>query len=373
MRVLITSVSAGSGHLRAAEALEAAFKIKYPEVEVLHINLMDLVSKTFRKIYEDGYMFLADRVPSMWNWLYETSDKNGNQSSTQRVINTFQRNCANPFLKFLESYRPDVIVTTHFLTAQILSSGVVFPSIPIETVITDYDLHRIWLSPLSRRYYVGDTSIIKRFDLSGIDSFRVVASGIPIHPIFQESVNRDFVFSKYKLDPSIPMVLLLSGGLGFGALEPVVKRLIMLPTPVQLVTVSGKNTELRQRLERLKSSKSVQCRHLGYVSNMHELMGSASFVVSKAGGLTTSECLAKGAPMIITSAIPGQEQKNANFLVSKGAGLWPANLDELVALVISLLQAPSDLSAMRNRARLASNPQAAFVIADSVLHSLCFA
>lgn len=373
MKVLITSVSAGAGHMRAAQAVESAFKIKHPTVEAFHVNVMDLVSKAFRKVYEDGYMLLADRAPAMWGWIYEATGKNGNHSSAQRAINAFQRNCAQPFLAFLEKFRPDVILTTHFLTTQILSSGRTFPAIPVEVVVTDYDLHRIWLSPLSRRYYVGDAVVGERFERYGINSARVTASGIPVHPDFSTESMRFPVLSRLNLNPNIPTLLLLSGGLGFGSLEMTLRRLIKFTKPLQIITVSGRNAEMRARLEKLPSSKTVVVRNLGFVDNMPELLSAADLVVTKAGGLTTAECLAKGVPMVVMSALPGQEQKNADFVLSREAGWQPNNLDQLASVVASLLNAPRELARLSANARAAGKPRAAFTIADSVLNPLCVA
>jgi len=373
VRALITSVSAGSGHVRAAQAIEAAFKQEHPDVEALHVNVMDLVSKPFRRLYEDGYMLLADKAPAMWGWLYETTARNGNHSGAQRAINAFQRNCAQPFLAFLEKFKPDVIVTTHFLTPQILSSGVTFPSIPVEVVITDYDLHRMWLSPLARRYYVGDACVVGKFERLGYDLNRVTVSGIPIHPAFSQDFPRSETLLNMGLDPELPTLLLLSGGLGFGSLETTVKRLIMLKMPLQIITVSGRNAELRSKLMKLRPSEAIALRNLGYVDNMHELLGAVDLIVTKAGGLTTAECLAKGAPMVIVSALPGQEQKNADFVLSKQAGWQPNNLDQLVSVVTSLINAPRELARLRDNARAAGRPRAAFTVVETVLNSFCVA
>jgi processive 1,2-diacylglycerol beta-glucosyltransferase len=373
VKILITSVSAGSGHVRAAQAIEAAYKLEHPDIEALHVNVMDLVSKPFRRLYEDGYMLLADKAPAMWGWLYDATDRSGNHSGAQRAINAFQRNCSRPFLSFLENFSPDMIISTHFLVPQILSSGVMFPSIPMEVVITDYDLHRMWLSPLVRRYYVGHERVAETFSRYGLDSSRVTVSGIPIHPSFSEKISRDEVLQSLGFEPGVPTVLLMSGGLGFGSLEATLKRLLNIKSRLQIITVCGKNAEMLARVSTLQPPANIAVKNLGYVNNMHELLGVSDLAITKAGGLTTAECMAKGVPMVIVSALPGQEQKNADFVLSKQAGWQPNNLDQLVSVVVSLLNAPHELARLRMNARAAGAPMAAFTIASNALNAFCLA
>ncbi len=370
MRILITSVSSGSGHVRAAEALQAAFQEAHPHVTVEHVNVLDHIHPTIRKIYEDGYAFVADHAPGMWRLLYDTTDKQGNHGGVQRALNALQRQGATPFLEFLDRWKPDAIVSTHFLAPQLLSSAVIDPNIPMEVVITDYDLHRLWINRVVRRYYVADETVAQKGRGFGLRDDRFVVTGIPIHPLFSRCISRSDALHALGLSEDRPTVLLLSGGMGFGNVERAFKSLLEIRSPFQIVTIAGKNQVLKRKLSGISAPKHIECRHFGFVSNMHEFLSAADVVVTKSGGLTTAESLAKGVPMVIFTALPGQETRNAEFVESSGAGIFVKQPAHLKAAVEKLVSSAGERFRFQIQARAAGRPHAAFDVAKNVIANL---
>jgi processive 1,2-diacylglycerol beta-glucosyltransferase len=366
-------VSSGSGHVRAAEALKAAARYSFPGVTVEHINVLDHVHSTIRKIYEDGYAFVADHAPGMWHLLYDTTDKQGNHGGVQRALNSLQRQCARPFLNFLQQWKPDAILSTHFLTPQLLSDKSVGRMPPVDVVVTDYDLHRLWIAPLVRHYYVADELVVQKARAFGLNENKFSVTGIPIDPRFERAYPRDEVLRNINLDEHAPTVMLLSGGMGLGHVERTFRSLLEIRRSFQIVTISGKNQALCTRLRKIPTPAHIRCRHFGYVSNMHELLSATDVLITKSGGLTTAESLAKGVPMVIFSALPGQERRNAEFVESAGAGILARKPDDVRLSVEKLVSSATERFRFQVQARAAGRPRAAFDIIHSMVSNLTLA
>ena len=371
-RVLIASVSTGAGHLRAAEAVEAALHINHPNLKVMHVNAMHYVSKPFRRIYEDSYAFMVNRAPSLWASVYGATDRRKNNPDSYSLLNSFQSLNASALFECIERFEPHRILTTHFFLPHILSARIRARRfhVPLECVITDFDLHRSWVDSCVSHYYVAREKVAIKLVREGINREKITVSGIPIHPDFLKATDKSKILTKMGLHPHVPTLLVLSGGLGFGALEKTVKHLLKLKSRVQIITVAGKNEEKLKRLNALQPPSHISLVNYGYVTNMAELIACSDMVVTKAGGLTISECLAQGAAIIIYGSIPGQEQKNSAYVKLKGAAVEAENVDDLLLKVQSFLEVPEVLHRFRHNARECGKPQAAFNVADSLASHL---
>jgi processive 1,2-diacylglycerol beta-glucosyltransferase len=188
--------------------------------------------------------------------------------------------------------------------------------------------------------------------------------------LFLKDIDKAAALERLGLRAGVPTLLVLSGGLGFSALEKILQRLLTLKERLQIITVAGKNAPLRERLNRLIPPKNISIVNLGYVTNMHEIVETADLVVTKAGGLTVSECMVKGLPMVLVSPIPGQEEKNAEFVRRSGAGIVVEDPIGLAGAVHDLLISPRTMENFRHNARLFAKPLAAFTITDTLLRDL---
>lgn len=366
MRLLFLSVSAGAGHVRAAEALASAAKRMHPDAVVENRDVLDFTAKGYRKAYAGSFLALVDRAPALWGYLYEASDRRGpskEEGIRKKLVQLFDKLEFDAFRRFVRGFAPDVVVSTHFLPCQVFA-----PSrrrgrdaFPLHVVVTDFDVHAFWAQPTADLVHVATEELKAILASRGIDATRIAVSGIPIAEGFGAAREKGAARTALGLAPSLPTALVMSGGAGVGAMEETVSALLDGP-PVQLLAVAGRNEALKASLEKLRVPPGSALRAYGFVTNVEELMAAADLAVTKSGGLTTAECLARGLPMLVRDPIPGQEERNADFLLEAGAGLKAHGLASLRFKAHALLADPPRLARMSAAARSAARPRAAEAI-----------
>ncbi|UPG93181.1 MGDG synthase family glycosyltransferase [Luteibacter aegosomatissinici] len=375
-RILLLSVSAGAGHVRAADALEAtisALAAQGGQVEALHLDVMDFVPSSFRRIYADFYLGLITRYPRLWGMLYRITDDARPDAVVQRMRRTIERLNTRRLRAAIADFAPDAIVCTHFLPAEMLArqirKGRV--SAPVYLQVTDFDLHRMWLVPGMSGYFAGSPEIAHRMHAVGLPAERVHTTGIPVMPAFAERHDRSVLAHRFGMDPTRPAYLVMGGGAGVGALDELADTLLSAGGDFQLVVLAGRNEDMLGRLRRLAAGKHAgRLFPQGYTRHVEQLMACCDLAITKPGGLTTSECLAMGLPMIVNAPIPGQEERNADYLLEQGAA-WKAIDAVALAWRIQALRAdPAHLAAMAARARAIGRPHAARDVVDIVLAQL---
>lgn len=368
-RIAIFSVSAGAGHVRAAQAIEAAAGALFPNVEATHVDVMSLVSRAFRKTYADGYLQVVGRGPALWGYLYTRTDRVATESTVNRLRETIERLNTRRFAAKLRELDPDVVICTHFLPAQLLSRMIrkgTFDK-PVWVQVTDFDFHASWIHERMTGYLAADDGIGRRMAERGIPQDEIRVTGIPVMPVFGEAWSRETCAAELGIDPSRRTVLLLAGSAGVTAIGALVDRLLPLDERLQVVAVTGRNTALLEDLRRRAAAVPGRLFPVGFTTTIERVMACADVAVTKPGGLTTSECLAMGLPMIVVSPIPGQEERNAEYLVANGAGLRAGSPDELAAQVAGLLAEPERLESLAANARRLGHPDAARRVLEAVL------
>jgi processive 1,2-diacylglycerol beta-glucosyltransferase len=369
-RVLILSASAGAGHIRSAQAIEAAFTTMGAAEEVRHVDTLQHTNPLFRNLYSKLYLDMVDKMPEVLGWLYDQSDK---PWKSERRKLAFDKLNTRPFVKLLEQYQPEITVCTHSLPAEIISWLATKERlvIPQAIVITDFDVHALWLCRHYEHYFVAMDETRAHLEALGVLARNVTVSGIPIDPVFAEPKDRLAMRAKHGLDAERKILLLSAGGFGVGRLETLITSLLRLQHPAQIVAVCGRNAELKDELERqarsLRSGHPVGIKVLGYTTQMDELMAAADLVVGKPGGLTTSEALARGLVFVVVNPIPGQEERNSDHLLEEGAAIRCNNLPVLAYKIDRLLDDPARLTAMRANALRLARPRAAYDIVAKLL------
>ena len=360
-RVLILSASAGAGHVRAAQALDRAFADAGAAREVHHVDTLQYTNKVFRTLYSKAYIELVDRAPDVLGWLYDWLDTPWEKERRRLAWDKLN---TRPFVRMIEKHRPDLVLCTHFLPAEIISwlkaKGRL--ACPQAIVVTDFDVHAMWLCHHFEHYFVAIDETREHLVRLGIPREKVTVSGIPIDPVFAVSKPKDAMRRKLGLRPDRTVVLLSAGGFGVGSLEHAVTSLLELRHPAQVVVVCGRNEELRRRLDALAADRSGGSNALavvGYTTEMDEYMSAADVFVGKPGGLTTSEALAKALLLVIVNPIPGQEERNSDHLLEQGAAIRCNNLPVLAYKIDELLDDPARATSMRERARRLARPDAA--------------
>jgi processive 1,2-diacylglycerol beta-glucosyltransferase len=363
-RVLILSASAGAGHLRAAEAVERAIALEDPSARVRNLDVLGFASRAFRAAYSKWYLTLVDRAPALWGYLYDKLDRPARHPlGLRRALDHWNTRGLREEVTALD---PDAIVCTHFLPGDVLAAqkrkGRLRARLGV--VVTDADVHRLWIHRGVTRYFVARDDAAALLAAAGFGPGEVEVSGIPIDPRFAAEADRPALRLKHGLPESGPVILLLGGGFGVGPVQEMAARLEEAQRPACIVVVAGRNESLRKSLERAAGKRT---RVLGFTTEIHEWMAAADLLVTKPGGLTTSEALARGLPMVLVNPIPGQEQHNADALLESGAAVRAHALAVLGFKVDTLLGDAPRLAAMRAAARRAARPQAAQRIAQWAL------
>jgi processive 1,2-diacylglycerol beta-glucosyltransferase len=372
-RLLILSASAGAGHMRAAEAVLAACRERWPDAEARHVDVLTLTPAPFRRLYGKGYLDFVNKAPELVGMIYDRSDRPPKHPAADRLRLLAGRLNTRPLVRLLREFDPDVVCHTHFLPAEIVAhqrrKGRV--RAPHAVVVTDFDVHRFWLCKGAARYFVARDENRVHLQALGEPADAVRVTGIPIHPDFGSVLDLAALRAKHALEAGRPLLLVLCGGFGVGPIESLVESLTKTVKDAQLVVVAGRNEALRKALERRAQAAALPTRVLGFTTEMHEWMAVADLAVTKPGGLTTSEALALGLPIVVANAIPGQETRNATMLFEAGAAISGENPLTVGYRVAQLLASPERLRAMRAAARSLGRPRAAAQIAEELgrLHS----
>jgi processive 1,2-diacylglycerol beta-glucosyltransferase len=361
MKILIASASVGAGHVRAAEAVELALRQTGAPLEIRNDDVLSFTPKAFRKVYRDAYFQMVARSPQVVGWLYHATDKPFHKDVVQRKVeqaNTLQ------FVKATRAFDADVAICTHFLPTALLDRERRHGRFRgrIVTVVTDFEVHGMWLSVPSDHYFVATDEARAYLEALGIDAAKITVSGIPTHPVFQQQKDRLEMRRKHGLREDVPVVLVSAGGFGVASAEPMLRTLAGAGLRAQIVAVCGKSSELKAVADGLAGVKAI-----GFTTDMDELMTAADLMVGKPGGLTTSESLIKGLGWAVVNPIPGQEERNTIFLLEQGIGVWIDNPFTLAYKVRAVLETPGRLDAMRRNALALGRPDAGRTIAQAVI------
>lgn len=369
-KILILSASVGAGHLRAAEALEKAFRLRHPHAEIKNVDALDYTNPLFRRLYGKTYLEMVNTMPEILGWMYDSLDKPW-QNERRRLA--LDRLNTQPFIKFLKNYQPDIAVCTHFLPAEIISwlkaKGKI--NFPQAIVVTDFDAHAMWLAHHYEHYFVALDETKIHLEKLGIPNAKLTVSGIPIDPIFAESKDKRAMREKFGLAAEKLTILVSAGGFGVGNIEHLLQALSELETPAQILAMCGRNEELKIKLEKLAAERlnneRVDFKLIGYTKEMDEYMSAADLIVGKPGGLTTSEALAKNLVFVIVNPIPGQEERNSDHLLEQGCAIRCNNLPVLAYKIDELVNNEKRFDQMKANVASFARPNAASDIVNKLL------
>ncbi|MCA9790270.1 MAG: UDP-N-acetylglucosamine--LPS N-acetylglucosamine transferase [Candidatus Eremiobacteraeota bacterium] len=367
-KIAIFSASVGAGHTRAAEALSIVGQER--GLEVVHHDTLDFMPRAFRALYRDAYLDMVGRAPRVFGWLYDLTDRPFNPDVLRTAL---EEASARRFYKFLDDYAPDLVLCTHFLPQSLVYQRRERKRSAqcLATVITDFDVHGMWLGAPSDHYFVAVPEARAYLRSFGISGRAISVTGIPTHPIFSVPKGRHDTAARLGLRPDLPTLLLSAGGFGTSNLEGIVEALERVGRPIQVIAACGRNQEQKQALEaRLagRESEYPLFHVIGFTTAFDEYMTCSDIVLGKPGGLTTWESFVKGLAWVVVNPIPGQEERNTYHLLEEGVGVWAYEERTLAHKVEELLDPASDrLSRMQERARAMARPRAAAEIIETCL------
>lgn len=368
--ILVLSASVGAGHMRAAQAVELALRELVPEANIRNVDVLTLTNAAFRRVYGKAYLDLVNLAPHVLGYIYDHLDKpRSPESKRDRLRLAIEKVNLKKFCALMEDGPWDIVVNTHFLPAEIIASlrreGKLI--VPQVTVTTDFETHRLWVNQPCEHYTTATEEGAAYLRHWGVPAESVTVAGIPIHPVFGQPKERAGCLARQGLIGDRPVVLQLAGGFGVGPIEKLFRGLLSVEVPLEIVVVAGKNQEARRELEQVLPPPRHRVKVLGFTDQIDELMAVADLVLSKPGGLTTSEVLARGAAMAIVNPIPGQESRNSDFLLENGAAIKINNIGTLPMKLTHLLKDAKRLETLKQNALRIARPQAAFDVARLAL------
>ncbi|MEI8344893.1 MAG: glycosyltransferase [Candidatus Omnitrophota bacterium] len=364
-KILILYATAGHGHEKAAKAVAAALKEKHPQANVVLSDILTLCAPYYGASYRKSYLAMIRDMSWLWGFLYYGSDV----SFIYRLLKPLRRLnnalLAKPLHQFIVAQNPDVIISTHFMSTEVASylkrKG--SSRARLVTVVTDYLPHYFWVGDGVDAYVCaipeGKRELVKR----GAPEDRIRIMGIPTDKKFSHALPRGELLLKHQVEDGVFTVLLTSGGAGVGAARKIAEALLELDKPVQVLAVCGTNEALKNQLTQLKAVRP-RLKVFGFVDTMDELMQLSDVIVGKGGGLTVTEAMCKGKPMIIFQPVPGQESRNADCLSRASAAVTAGCFDDVIAKVKMFLNDPLKLKEYQETARRYAHPSSAVEIAD---------
>lgn len=367
MQVLIATATAGGGHLAAAAALDDAWRGLRPKDAVDKLDIVKFFSPLHRKIHVDGYVALVERAPELWGLLFEKTDQVKVVRRMNKLKRAFPTRSRLRFENHVREFKPNVVLCTHYIPLELLGHrrrGGSGRRPFVVSVITDFEAHALWMEPCVDLYCVASEHTKARLVARGAPAEAIIATGIPIAGKFSARPDPRAVRKTIGLRDDLPVLLVLSGGFGMGPVAHILNELDKLEQPFQALVVTGRNEELRRELAARDRKHPTHV--LGFASNMHELMSAADLVITKPGGLTTSEALAMGKPLFILNPIPGQEAANSDFLLEHGAAAKANRVEDLPFRVGQLL-GTKKLAEMARAAKSLGRPAAAQDVCREVL------
>ena len=382
-KVLIMSASTGGGHNRAAKAMKDEIEKKCIDGENITCEIIDslkMVNTTMDKIISSGYEKSAKYTPKAWGGMYKLSDANiiAKHEFKRNLFNTIM---SSKIKKLIRKHKPDVIIGTHPFPMISLStlkekypennnySSLHIP--PLISVLTDYTAHSTYIQDNIDYYIAGDEYVREVLIEEGIEAEKIKPYGIPVEKSFLEHRDRNIVLEELGLSPDKFTVLVMGGSFGAGNIKDTLKELLYLDRDFQVLVITGRNESLKEKLERVVNSDKYpldkKIAVLGFTKNMNDILSAVDIIISKPGGLTTTECLLKELPMIIPYYIPGQEEENLDFLSNCGAALRTSKKFTISVLLKVLIDNPSRIEALKQNISTIKKENTAEDIANLVV------
>lgn len=350
IKVLIFSVSIGAGHDSVANSLGQSLLEIAPGSEIRVVDTFQYINSVLHKVVVGSYMETLKFTPKVWGYLYDQAEDGERLVDLGQILSKV----LSPKLEqLLKEMNPDLILTTHAFPTGMLAilKQKSWIKAPLVSIVTDYHVHNYWIHQGVDLYFIPAPDLSYPLIQAGIAPERIRSVGIPIRTQF----GRKFDVQKAKADfglEEMPTVLVMGGGLGMGQME-LITREILKDNSFQVVVVAGKNRRLQDNLNGLSNPR---LKVLGFVENMTEVMAAADIIISKPGGVTTAEILAMGKPLVIYTSLPGQEDRNTQYLLNRGAAVKVRKLDMIIPEIKSLTENQLRLRHMKEVAEQLGSP-----------------
>lgn len=373
-KILILYATYGGGHLSAAKSVKQYLDEHYTNIQTEMVDCVEYINKSLNKVTTGAYKEIAKNAPWAWKQIYQHSEK-GSLSKISMTTNKFM---ALKLLKLFHEFNPDLVVSTHPFATQMTGYLKKKKKVncKLATLMTDFMPHEQWLvrNEFSDFFFVSNFNMKSLLMKEKINKDKIFVTGIPVSPKFQQEFNKEAIFSEFGLQHNRKTVLFFGGGgLGIGkeSTVKILKSFLELDQPLQVIAISGKNSKMKKHFDELAEIYGADnLKVLEFTDKVPELMSISDLVVTKPGGLTTSESLVSELPMIIINPIPGQEEQNAQFLETAGIAIWIKKHDDPSIILKDLLNSPIRLTEMRENAKIMGKRNSTQRICNILINSL---
>lgn len=371
-KILIFYGSYGGGHLSAAKSIRDYIEKNYSDSQVELVDCVEYVNKLFNKLTTKAYKDFSKNARWIWKHLYYDSES----GSLSRICNTINRLMAIKLNRLIQEFQPDLIISTHPFSSQMCAilkeKGEL--NCKVATILTDYAPHNQWLvkSEFIDYYFVAQQGMVDDLVSRGVNKDKIHVTGIPLSSRFLQSYNKQKILEDYGLTSDKNTILFFAGGeFGFGKDKTFnrLKAIIDNLPNLQVVAVAGRNEKMKERFDELVKTTRTESnvKILSFTNQVPELMSVSDLVITKPGGLTTTESLASGLPLIIIDPLPGQEEENAEFIENSGAGIWVKDSDNIETILLNIFNNPDKLENMKSKARLIAKKNSTQNIVETLL------
>ena len=369
-KVLILYASLGAGHGAAAKAIAEAFAFKYPDIEIKNIDVLDFYFNILKKGLPGAFVYINSKIPFLYGEIYKYSNHQLRYKFLNYTAEVFFKK--SQFIKFIKEFNPDFIISTNPLPMQLISRTKEKNIIDTlsANVCTDFGFHSFWYN-LDVNYYFVANNIVKNFLIShSVKEQLIEITGIPIGQKFNQKLDRPKILKSLGFYDSRPIILIVGGKITHDDLFKILKGIKNKKEDVQFIIVAGRDDKLKKQLEQSKIKNNFNARIFGFINNLEEYMEVSDLILTKAGGLTMSECLAKGLPMVINDIIPVQEEDNLNYVIAHNAGIDARSIKKSIDSILELSSDPTKLQKMKENCKKIAKPDAPRDLVDFVVSKI---
>jgi processive 1,2-diacylglycerol beta-glucosyltransferase len=373
-KIIIAYASYGGGHLSAAKNLKEYIELNYPNYKVYLFDCMKYINKVIDKVCGSTYSKLTTDIPWFWGKIYYHTQ----EPIFGKIVSLSNKILSYKLRGILKEIEPDIIISTHFFVSHMFSILKQKKKLPakLATIITDYgdDPYNEWTTnhEFVDYIFVAHNEIKNKLIENNIPENKIFNTGIPVSNKFLINYNKSEIFNTLNLNENKKTILFFGGGeLGLGKTKTlkIFENIVNNFKDIQLIAVAGKNENLKNNFEKIVFENNMQenIRVLGFTDKIAELMSISNLVITKPGGLTSTECLVSHVPILAINPIPGQEEENANFLEKNGAAIWLKKSDDISSVLYNLLNNDDILFNMKQNTIKIAKPNSTKDICEILL------
>jgi processive 1,2-diacylglycerol beta-glucosyltransferase len=366
-RILFLSASVGVGHTAAARALAAAIAVRTDDYRCEIVDSYRYAASYFSKVVADGYIGMVRTMPQLYRYIYDRAERASKISGFRRWVSDFT---AANLRELVAELRPSAVVCTHAFPCGVMAAykQQFDAALPVIGIVTDFVVHPFWIYRNVDAYAVATPEMRSALLARGVEGNRIVVCGIPVDERFARSRHeRRALRERLGLPPDRAQVLMMAGGLGMGPLEMMMEALRQVEMPLAATVIVGRNRRLEERVLARARQVDYPVRVVGFVDNVYDYMHASDVLVTKPGGLSTSEALVAQLPMVLVKPLPGQEERNARYLLGKRAAIRATGERQIARAVEALLASEERRTSLLAQAAEVSRPDAAALAAERII------